>query len=456
MRKGVVFTVLLLSWLALPSFAQASDDDLLWERVEYQIPTTKGFAKSVLDIGYNLNLQNQISNYRVKIPDNPIQVAHQEGYYIFTTRIPGMSGLYTVRAQVTSERRYRIYVYPPGSTTPYATEGALKWQWHWKEVNYQWPKLESMVVKVFLGFLVNPQQNVVQHAVIHGERFLGYPDERGNLAFSEEWTALNYHYVTEIHFEGSHWQITSTLKETSESRQVQGILPLTEEEILAEIISLSKNDAAIANNERLTVSDSELARTILFAAKSYNIPVALFTALIYQESKFDVGDNSGDIQGPAQVSLTYAVEDCENYYFESEDFKSLLQRDKTIRPRKADWNFYGDNLLYGAAYLRHLYLIAHSNMSTIEEAELWKFIMVWYNFGMGDAQTTWKSAGKPTHWNKKFADLLPEGEKRNYSGSVFFYFSKLSVGERDLRQYDASGRNTAIRKAFISQFNNQE
>ena len=460
MRKGVVLTVLLLSWLALPrpapaeaGVAEASEDGLLWERVEYQIPTSKGFFKSILDIGYNLDLQNHISNYRVKIPNNPKQIPNQDDYYVFTAQVPGMSELFTIRAQVTSERRYRIFVYSPGSTTPYATEGALKWQWQWKTVSYQWPKLEGIDVQVSLGFLVNPEKNVIQHAVYRYGQVVGLTSQRGSLSYTENWPATNYQYTTQVHFDGNHYQIISTHNDGA-SLETRGILPLTEEEIVTEVIRLSKNDTAITNNASLHVNDLELARTIIFAAKSYDIPLGLFIALIYQESKFDAGDHSGDIQGPAQVSLTYAIKDCENIYFKSRDFKARLQRDSTIKPQKADWNQYGDNLLYGAAYLRHLYIIAHGNMPEIEETELWKFLMVWYNFGMGDAQNTWEKAGKPTRWNKQFATLLPEDEKRNYSGGIFFYFSRLMAGEQDLRQYDTSERNSSVRRAFVAQFNN--
>jgi len=433
MKKRILFSFLLLTWFIPSAFAQVTKENYLWEKVSYQLSTPKGMYTATLDIGYTLTLQNQVQHYVVKAPE--------------TIQIPGINDIFTVKAEVTSTRQYQVIVTSKNASTPTITQGTLQWLWQWKEVIYSWPKLEGMNQKVYLGFLVSPQKTITHHTAVHEGKVLGFVGNEGTLTFTNEWPTLNYHYTQLIQFQGQQWIITSTLNETKESTtHIQGILPLTDTEILSEIIEISKSDTAITH--------PDLAKAILFAAKSYDIPPLLFTALIYQESKFNISDQSGDIQGPAQVSLTYAVEDCEEVCFQSQDFLIRYQKNSAVKPSKKLWNRYDQNLLYGAAYLRHLYLTAHENMPQIEEAELWKFLMVWYNFGKGDAENSWISAGRPTQWNKQFAQLLPEGEKRDYSGSIFFYFSKLTAGERNLRQFDAGESNASLRRAFITQFNN--
>ena len=125
-----------------------------------------------------------------------------------------------------------------------------------------------------------------------------------------------------------------------------------------------------------------------------------------------------------------------------------------MRPNRTYLNHYFHNLLYAAAYLDHLHTSVRNLMPTAADSEIWKFVCVWYNFGMGDGKSAWKAAGSPTTWDKSFSEHLPSGEKRIYSGSVHFYMSKMGEGETHLFQYQPDMVNAPQRLNFVRQFNN--
>ncbi len=328
-------------------------------------------------------------------------------------------------------------------------------QWVQKEVSYDWPGIEGLTQQMSFGFFVTPQSRVVRQAVSRNGQVYNADPNTGIVVFDDVYPVRRLTFSVHVQFNQNYYRVVISEKGSQKSKVIDGFLALSDEEILAEIISLSKSDKARESNAQMDVSDFGLSRAILFAAHSYDIPVKLFTALVYQESKFSVGYTSGDIRGLAQVSYDFAVQECEHAYFKSDDFLARVNKNAQIRPNKDTWDSVQDNLLYGAAYLRFLYLdgfnrLAKSSQKSlnISQHEYWKFVLVFYNAGIGEGLRAMRAAyaeelklGQAIVWKPAFeAELAKDKseeyqkEKRNYARSIYFYIERLTNGDRNLRQ----------------------
>ena len=332
----------------------------------------------------------------------------------------------------------------------------LRW---WYQTTYKLPQLQGLSASILIGYFVTHGDRRVFDPVIRVSNKDLRMDQQGLITFNTSWPWADklLKFTIVAHLEQDSFVITAHGEgEAPGSETVtRGRLPLTIDELkLSNIIAHSKGPEAQTHNEELGVSDVDLARALIFAAYYYSIPLNLFVALICQETKFDAGSTDRSaIKGIAQLSGA-AIDDVENIYFRQPHIIEKIKQNPHMRPNRTYWTHYFHNLLYAAAYLDHLHTSVRNLMPTAADQEVWKFVCVWYNFGMGAGQNAWEQSGRPLTWNKSFSEHLPSGEKRIYSGSIHFYMSKMAEGETHLFQYQPDMVNASQRLNFVRQFNN--
>jgi len=350
----------------------------------------------------------------------------------------------------------------------FAQNSTPQGQWRWFTVDYKSPTV-GILTPLQIGYFVTHEQNprILNYVVRrNNENLVRNQDEL--ITFSDKWQRgeelLLFTVVVRL-VENDRFIITVYASKQISKDQIEplavepavtnGRLPLTDKEFeIAQIIAHSKGSEAQENNEKLGVSDVDLARALIFASYYYGVPLYLLVALVCQESKFDAGSTDRtSIKGIAQLSGA-AIDDVENIYFRQPHIIEKIRHNPQMRPNRTYLNHYFHNLLYAAAYLDHLHTSVRNLMPTAADQEVWKFVCVWYNFGMGAGQNAWEQAGRPIAWNTSFSEHLDSGEKRIYSGSIHFYMSKIAEGEKNLFQYHPGMVNASQRLNFVRQFNN--
>ncbi|MBI2608596.1 MAG: hypothetical protein HYW47_03230 [Deltaproteobacteria bacterium] len=491
--KSFILIILAVYFVQAQAFSETPNETtVLWERYEYGIPLPKGgYVTSSIDIGYTLDYQNNIQKYFIHLPHSAQKYEETNGKYAFPISVrlsPELLVTCYLETKIIEKKKIQIKVQLQQTDVVYTTLLNPKIEWKWRPVKFTlpWPDGEGLLQTSYIGFLVKNESEVLAHAIFNNNGIYDSRMIEGPIRFQEHWKPLGYQFNVLVETDRNYWHITvALLGHEGVVSSITGFLPLTQEEKIEEVILLSKTQNAADTNTAQNVSDKQLAQAIIFAARSYDIPLHLFVALLFQESRFNVAPYQPDsqFQGIAQMGKDTAKEELDNKYFAikegrflSRDFQLRYQNadgtfNANIKPSEKKWIQYQNNLLYGAAYLRFIFektKTAESEcyMPGISQEEMWKFVLVFYNLGHNGTYQRWIDAERPNHFNKSFVDQLPLieevnhdiYEKVNYAASVYFFKTQLDNKEPNLIQFlisETRDGRASLRSAFIKDFNNK-